>query len=122
MTAAIDWSARAESLQVPRTILIGGWRGAAQSGKTYDVMSPRNGKIIATLPECDRADVDRAVKEARRSFDSGVWADMAPKERKKRLRRLAELIDAHRDELALMDGGFPAHRGGVGARAGDRHP
>ena len=103
MTATVDWRARAESLQVPRAILIGGWRGAAQSGKTYDVVSPRNGRIIATLPECDRGDVDRAVTEARRSFDSGVWADMAPKERKKRLRRLAELIDAHRGELALMD-------------------
>jgi acyl-CoA reductase-like NAD-dependent aldehyde dehydrogenase len=103
MTAAVDWSARAESLKVPQTILIGGWRGAAQSGKTYDVVSPRNGRIIATLPECGRGDVDRAVTEARRSFDSGVWTDMAPKERKKRMRRLAELIDAHRDELALMD-------------------
>jgi acyl-CoA reductase-like NAD-dependent aldehyde dehydrogenase len=103
MNAAVDWSARAESLRVPQTILIGGWRGAAQSGKTYDVVSPRNGRIVATLPECDRGDVDRAVREARRSFNSGVWADMAPTERKKRLRRLAELIDAHRDELALMD-------------------
>ena len=103
MTAAVDWSARAESLQVPETILIGGWRGAARSGKTYDVVSPRNGRIVATLPECDRADVDRAVTEARRSFDSGVWTGMAPTERKKRLRRLAELIDAHRSELALMD-------------------
>jgi acyl-CoA reductase-like NAD-dependent aldehyde dehydrogenase len=103
MTAAVDWSARAESLQVPQSILIGGWRGGAQSGKTYDVVSPRNGRVIATLPECDRGDVDRAVTEARRSFDSGVWTDMAPKERKKRLRRLAELIDAQRSELALMD-------------------
>ena len=86
MIEAVDWSARAESLQVPQTILIGGWRGAAQSGKTYDVVSPRNGRIISTLPECDRGDVDRAVTEARRSFDSGVWTDMAPRERKKRLR------------------------------------
>jgi acyl-CoA reductase-like NAD-dependent aldehyde dehydrogenase len=34
MTAAVDWSARAESLKVPQTILIGGRRQAAESGKS----------------------------------------------------------------------------------------
>jgi acyl-CoA reductase-like NAD-dependent aldehyde dehydrogenase len=103
MNAQIDWHARARALALPKEILIDGKLGAARSDKSYEVVNPSTGRVIARLPACDSADVDRAVAAARRSFDSGVWADMAPRERKKRLKKLAELIESHRDELALMD-------------------
>ncbi|GAI43616.1 unnamed protein product, partial [marine sediment metagenome] len=52
---------------------------------------------------CGQAEVDLAVASARRAFEHGPWPRMAPGERKKVLLRLAELIMAHREELALLD-------------------
>ena len=103
MNEQIDWHARSKSLRMPTGIVIDGTTGPAQSGKTYEVINPSTGRIVTRLPDCGPADVDRAVAAARRSFESGVWANLAPRDRKKRLQKLAELIDAHRDELALMD-------------------
>ncbi|NNM60606.1 MAG: aldehyde dehydrogenase family protein, partial [Steroidobacteraceae bacterium] len=103
MNAQIDWHARSQTLKMPTQVVIDGKHGPAQSGKTYDVVNPSTGRVVAKLPNCGSADVDRAVAAARRSFDSGVWANLAPRDRKKCLRKLSELIDSHRDELALMD-------------------
>jgi acyl-CoA reductase-like NAD-dependent aldehyde dehydrogenase len=103
MNAQIDWGKRAESLVLPKHVLIGGKSGGASSGKTFDVVNPSTGRVIAKLPACDAGDVDRAVAAARTAFQSGVWLDLAPKERKKRLQKLALLIESHRDELAMFD-------------------
>jgi gamma-glutamyl-gamma-aminobutyraldehyde dehydrogenase len=46
--------------------------------------------------------VDQAVKTARRSFEQGVWSRMAPAERKKVLHRIADRIEAHHAELAVL--------------------
>jgi len=43
------------------------------------------------------------VKAARAAFEAGVWADQAPKARKRILVRLAELIQKHANELALLE-------------------
>ena len=103
MNAQIDWHARSQALKMPTAVVIDGKPGAAQSGKTYEVISPSTGRAVARLPDCGAPDVDRAVAAARKSFEAGVWANLAPRDRKKCLKKLAELIDAHRDELALMD-------------------
>ena len=103
MNAQIDWHARAQALKLPSQVLIDGKFGSAQSGKTYEVVSPSTGRVVAKLPDCAVADVDRAVAAARRSFESGVWSNLAPRDRKKHLKKLAELIESHRDELALLD-------------------
>jgi 4-guanidinobutyraldehyde dehydrogenase / NAD-dependent aldehyde dehydrogenase len=75
----------------------------AASGKTFDCVNPANGRVIASVAECDSTDVDRAVRGARAAFESGVWSRAAPKQRKRVLVRLAELIREHRDELALLE-------------------
>jgi acyl-CoA reductase-like NAD-dependent aldehyde dehydrogenase len=51
----------------------------------------------------DVEDVDRAVAAARNSFDDGRWADQSPANRKRVLLKLADLIRANRDELALLE-------------------
>jgi acyl-CoA reductase-like NAD-dependent aldehyde dehydrogenase len=75
----------------------------ALSGETFDCVSPGTGRTIAEVASCDAADVDRAVAGARRAFDSGVWSRMAPKKRKRVMLRFAALMDAHKDELALLE-------------------
>src|SRR5215472_861796 len=103
MNAQIDWSKRAESLTLPKHVIIGGKSGGASSGKTFDVVNPSTGRVIAKLPDCDASDVDRAVAAARTAFQSGVWLNLPPKDRKKKLQKLALLIESHRDELAMLD-------------------
>jgi acyl-CoA reductase-like NAD-dependent aldehyde dehydrogenase len=102
-TTAIDWRARAGGLALPSRMLIGGREIGAASGRSFDVISPRDGRVIAALPEAGPADVDAAVVAARRSFDSGVWRNRSPAERKAVLLRLAELMERERADLGLQD-------------------
>ena len=65
--------------------------------------SQATNQLLARVAACGEAEVDLAVRTARRAFNEGPWARMAPVERKKVLLRLAELMLAHREELALLD-------------------
>ena len=62
----------------------------AESGKTFVTENPATGKPLAKIAECDAPDVDRAVKSARKAFESGAWVRMKPSERKKILLRFAD--------------------------------
>jgi phenylacetaldehyde dehydrogenase len=65
----------------PRKLLIdGAWVNAA-SGKTFPVYDPSTGEVIVQVAEADAADVDKAVKAARKAFDEGPWPRMSPSER-----------------------------------------
>jgi gamma-glutamyl-gamma-aminobutyraldehyde dehydrogenase len=75
----------------------------SESGETFSTLNPATGQVLASVACCDAADVDRAVKAARAAFDSGVWAKAAPAQRKAVLLRLAQLIDDHAEELALLE-------------------
>jgi gamma-glutamyl-gamma-aminobutyraldehyde dehydrogenase/4-guanidinobutyraldehyde dehydrogenase/NAD-dependent aldehyde dehydrogenase len=75
----------------------------AVTGETFDCVNPATGRTVAMVAACDGDDVDRAVRGARAAFESGIWSRVAPRERKRVLVRLAELIREHRDELALLE-------------------
>jgi gamma-glutamyl-gamma-aminobutyraldehyde dehydrogenase len=98
-----DLRTRAEKLQFETRAFINGRFTASASGKTFDTINPANGKVLAKVSECDGADVDLAVAAARRSFESGSWSRMAPRDRKKILLRFADLMETHAAELALME-------------------
>ncbi len=70
-------------------------------GRTEPVLNPANGEEIAQAPLSSAADVDKAVRVARRSFDE--WAGMTPGERSLALLRIADSIDAHAEELAQLE-------------------
>lgn len=75
----------------------------AASGSTFGSVDPATGEVLATVAEGGTEDVERAVAAARRAFDEGPWPRMSPAERKKVLHRIAELIDARREELARLE-------------------
>jgi gamma-glutamyl-gamma-aminobutyraldehyde dehydrogenase len=75
----------------------------AVSGQTYDSINPATGKPLAKIASCDGADVDKAVKAARRAFAKGAWAKRSPAERKQVLLNLANLLEKNLGELALLD-------------------
>lgn len=86
----------------PQALFIGGRSVEARSGARREVISPIDGKVLTTLAEAGVADVDMAVAAARRSFDKGVWSRAAPAERKKVMFRIADLIEKHALELAVL--------------------
>ena len=98
-----DWRDRAAALAINGQAFIDGRYVAAASGATFDDVTPIDGRVIARVASTDQADVERAVAAARRAFDSGAWSRQPPRERKRVLQRFAELILAHRDELALLE-------------------
>jgi gamma-glutamyl-gamma-aminobutyraldehyde dehydrogenase len=75
----------------------------AADGATFTSMSPGDGERIAEIAACAEADVDTAVQVARAAFDDGRWSRTAPAERKRVLLRLAELIEANLDALAVIE-------------------
>ena len=102
-TMTADWRARAASLGINGQAFIDGRYVAARSGATFDDVSPIDGRVIARVASTDAADADLAVAAARRAFERGDWANQSPADRKRVLQRFAELIRAHRDELALLE-------------------
>ena len=64
-----------------RKLLIDGKWVDAVSGDTFPVYNPATGDVIAHVAEGDKQDIDRAVKAARRAFESGAWPRMTPSER-----------------------------------------
>lgn len=97
------WQARASTLQLRHQAFIDGHFVDAQGGQTFATLNPANGQKLADVAACQPADVDRAVLAARRAFESGVWAQQHPRERKRVLLRLAALIEQHTEELALLE-------------------
>lgn len=85
-----------------RQILIDGAWTDADGGDTVLVFGPSDGKEIARIARGGRADIDRAVRAARRAFD-GVWGATAAVDRGRLLTRLSGLIGDHFDELAEIE-------------------
>ena len=101
--STIDWHVRARGLNLQTRPFINGRFDDAPAERAFDCVSPIDGKRIASLAEVGARGVDAAVTAARKAFESGVWANMAPRARKKVLLKLAALVDQHREELALLD-------------------
>src|SRR6185312_4280685 len=99
----ISWHERARSLDIRTKAFINGNYVESASGSTFDSINPGTGKLLARVVSGDTEDVNRAVAAARAAFRKGVWANQAPKERQKVLKRFAELIRANREELALLE-------------------
>lgn len=83
-------------------MLIGGRRVPAQSGMRFETRNPATGELLARVAQASAHDVDLAVKAARTAFE-GPWRRMKPVERQAIMLRLADLVEEHFDELALLD-------------------
>lgn len=97
------WTARAARLTIRNQAFIDGRYVDARSERSYDCVSPIDGRTLARVARCDRDDVERAVTAARAAYDAGVWSKTRPVHRKKVLVELARLIEAHASELALLE-------------------
>ncbi|ABS62658.1 aldehyde dehydrogenase [Parvibaculum lavamentivorans DS-1] len=99
-----------KTLSRPFQLLIDGGWSDSQSGDTLDVVNPADGSLIAKIPAGNEQDIDRAVGAARRAFEAGPWVAMTPGNRARMLWRIADLIEARKEEfseLETLDNGKP---------------
>src|SRR5579872_1096145 len=94
----------------PGRMLIGGeW---VDGSKHFDTINPATGEVLTHVAEASVADVDRAVKAARRAFEdrNGAWRKLSASERGRLLWKLSDLVEKNIDELAeleTLDNGKP---------------
>lgn len=79
----------------------GKWRAAAD-GATMPAINPYNQEVHAQIPVATAGDVEDAIGAARRAF-TAVWSKTTPGERARLLNRVADLLDADADRMALLE-------------------
>ena len=102
----------------PKGLFIDGRSTPALSGQSFETTSPATGALLARVAQAAEADVDLAVAAARRALE-GPWSRFKPFDRQQVMLRLADLVERHYDELAMLDTldmGGPISRTTLGRR------
>ena len=74
------------------------------AGKSSPLVYPGNEQEIGRVQECSAADIDTAVKAARREMEPGsAWSKMGPNDRQRILNRIAEMLRKRADEVARLE-------------------
>jgi acyl-CoA reductase-like NAD-dependent aldehyde dehydrogenase len=77
---------------------------AAQNDQTFTTYNPANGEALAQIASGHAADIDLAVKAARRAYNHGDWTQkMTPADRARLLWKMADLLEKHRETLAQLE-------------------
>ena len=92
-----------EWLKKPKHLLIDGKWVPAESGKTFETYNPATGEVLAKVSEGSKADIDKAVKAARKAYETGPWRKMSASERARLLYKLADAIEARAEEIAQLE-------------------
>ena len=105
----------AKGFQTPKisqtNLLIDGKFTPSTEGRVFPTINPATEEKLADVAWASPVDVDRAVKSSRAAFDNGPWSRFSGYERSRVLNKLADLIEKHADELAVLeslDNGKPA--------------
>jgi len=111
-TAAPLKSVKAEPLRLPehRDAFYGGEWHKPKSGRYVDSINPGTAESLGPVADCDAADIDAAVGAAKKAFDG--WRNTPPFERARLLKRVANVLREHAEELAMIDAadcGNPVH-------------
>jgi phenylacetaldehyde dehydrogenase len=89
-------------LSITRPMLVDGrWRVGTDA--PLQVFDPATGRSIGACHAAGEAEINAAVSAARNAFEGRAWRRMSPAERSRRLWKLADLIEAHADELAHLE-------------------
>ena len=85
-----------------KCLIDGEWVDAV-AGRTFETINPSTGDVITHVAEGDEPDVDKAVKAARRAFETGPWTKLSATQRGNLMFKLADLIEEHAEELARLE-------------------
>lgn len=80
----------------------------AAENETFETVDPVTQAPLANIARGKSVDIDRAVSAARGVFERGDWSLSSPAKRKAVLNKLADLMEANAEELALL--GNARHR------------
>jgi aldehyde dehydrogenase (NAD+) len=83
-------------------IYAGGRLVGSASPDVLTIINPATEEVVGAVPSAVGADVDKAVRSARRAFDDGIWPTLQPKERAEALDRLAAALEARTEEAARL--------------------
>ncbi len=91
-------------------LLIDGKRTKSSSGETRNIIHPANGQIVEIAQEASTQDVEKAIKSARKSFDSGVWSKTSNSIKGKTLHKIADLLERDKPNFAKAESQDTAKR------------
>lgn len=97
------WQEKANNIATETRLFINGEYSAAADNSVFATIDPAAQQTLAEVARGKKADVDRAVQAARGVFDRGDWSQASPAQRKAVLHKFADLMEAHREELALLE-------------------
>ncbi|GLH15904.1 Probable methylmalonate-semialdehyde dehydrogenase [acylating], mitochondrial [Gryllus bimaculatus] len=103
MHKSIDVFANNMTLHFPNQLFINGEFVDAVPNTTLDSINPHDESVICKVQCASKDDVNKAVQAAKRAFEDGEWSKISARERGHLLFRLADLMDAHREELASIE-------------------
>lgn len=98
-----EWAARAAGLAIASDHFIDGRYRASLDGARFECVNPATGAVIATIARGQGADIDAAVASAEAAWRDGRWRHLTPRARMEVMARWADLVEAHREELALLE-------------------
>src|SRR3954471_14942699 len=84
-----------------RSLFYGGAWHETRDRRTFEVISPSTGESLGQVANASAADVEDVLRSAREGYR--VWRDVAPAERARILRRMAQIVREHAEELAMLD-------------------
>ncbi|MCL6705954.1 aldehyde dehydrogenase family protein [Pseudomonas sp. R2.Fl] len=85
-----------------RHLIDGAWCGSAND-ETFDRHSPSHGILVSRSARGGQEETEAAIAAARKAFDNGVWSRISGKERSTLLLRVADLIEANVERMALLE-------------------
>lgn len=95
------WLDLLQSITLPKAAYINGQY--INTKETYPVINPATSEHLVDMPICGDKEVNYTVHIAKDTFESGVWSQLAPSERKRILKKLSALILENAEELALLE-------------------
>lgn len=97
------WQEKAKNIAIETRVFINGEYSAAADNSVFATIDPAAQQTLAEVARGKKADVDRAVQAARSAFERGDWSQASPAQRKAVLNKFADLMEAHCEELALLE-------------------
>jgi len=94
---------KVDQLVIEKRAFIDGNYTQAVDGDTIKKSSSADGRDLSGISSCKQEDVNAAVRAAKQSFESKIWLNKSPREKKEILFKLADLIEENREELSLLD-------------------
>ncbi len=101
-----DWKKVLTGLDIKRlenVAFIGNQFVKSARGDSYEKALPFKQSQKLKIAACTASDVDKAVASAKKSFEEATWRKLPAKERKKKLLRFASSLEAHKEEIALLE-------------------